>query len=133
MAAVEDDDVVADLLELAEQVGGDEDGDAEVAADALHEPQHVGAGGGVEAVGRLVEEDQPRVVGERLGELGALLHAGGVAAHRPVALLVEADVAQHVGGRARGPRDAPRPDIRAMWTTKSLALTSGGRQSCSGM
>ena len=29
--------------------------------------------------------------------------------------------------------DCLPPDIRAMWTTKSLALTSGGRQSCSGM
>ena len=25
------------------------------------------------------------------------------------------------------------PDIRAMWTTNSVAVTSGGRQSCSGM
>ena len=97
VAGVEHDHVVADLLELAEQVGGDEDGDAELAADALHQPEHVVARRRVEAVGRLVEEDQLRVVGERLGELGALLHAGGVAAHRPVALLVEPHVPQHVG------------------------------------
>ena len=43
-----------------------------------------------------------RVVGERLGELGALLHAGGVAAHRPVALLGEPDVAQHLRGPLAG-------------------------------
>ena len=53
---------------------------------------------GVEAVGGLVEQHQPRVVHQRLGELDALLHAGGVAADRPVALLVQPDVAQHVGG-----------------------------------
>ena len=36
-AAVEDDDVVADPLQLAEQVGGDQDRDAEVGADAAHQ------------------------------------------------------------------------------------------------
>ena len=101
-AAVEDDDVVADLLQLAEQVRGDEHRDAEVATDALHEVEHVDAGRRVEAVGGLVEEDQPRVVHERLRELGALLHAGGVAAHLAVALLVEADVAQDVGRALAG-------------------------------
>ena len=42
------------------------------------------------------------VVGEGLGELGLLLHAGGVATHRPVALLGEADVPQHLGGALAG-------------------------------
>ena len=37
-----------------------------------------------------------------LGELDPLLHAGGVAAHRPVALLVEPDVTQRRRRRARG-------------------------------
>ena len=60
--------------------------------------QHVVARGRVEAVGRLVEQHQPRVVHQRLGELGPLLHAGGVAAHRPVPLLGQPHVAQHVGG-----------------------------------
>ena len=67
-------------------------------ADLAHQREHVVARGRVEAVGRLVEEHQPRVVHERLGELGPLLHAGRVAAHRPVALLGQPDVAQHVGG-----------------------------------
>ena len=101
-AAVEDHHVVADPLELAEQVGGDQHRDAEVLADPLHQAEHVVAGRRVEAVGRLVEQHQPRVVGERLRELGALLHAGGVAAHRPVALLGQADVAQHLGGPLAG-------------------------------
>ena len=58
-ATVQDDHVVADLLQLAEQVRGDQDGDAEVAADPLHEVEHVHAGGRIEAVGGFVEEDQP--------------------------------------------------------------------------
>ena len=65
--------------------------------------EHLVAAGRVEAVGRLVEEDQLRVVDEGLGELDPLPHAGGVAADRPVALLVQPDVAQRVGGAlARG-------------------------------
>ena len=53
--------------------------------------------GRVEAVGRLVEQEQARAVDERLGELDPLLHAGRVAADRPVALLVQADVAEDLG------------------------------------
>ena len=102
-SGVEHDDVVADPLQLAEQVRGDEHGDPELAADPLHQREHVVARGRVEPVGRLVEQHQPRVVHERLGQLRALLHAGGVAAHRAVALLGQSDVAQHVGGPlARG-------------------------------
>src|SRR6478672_12452639 len=41
VAGVEHDHVVADLLELAEQVGGDEYGDPELAPDALHQAEHV--------------------------------------------------------------------------------------------
>ena len=69
---------------------------------------------------------------EGLGQLDPLLHAGRVAADRPVALLVQADVAQHLGGALAG-GGAGMPEICAMWVTKSVALMSGGRQSCSGM
>ena len=106
--AVEHDDVVTHPLELPEQVGGDEHGDAELVADPLHQPEHVVARGGVQPVGGLVEQHQPRVVDQRLGELGPLLHAGGVAADRAVALLGQPHVAQHVGGAlaGRGERQA---------------------------
>ena len=108
-AAVDDHDPVADALELAEQVGGDQDRDAELAADPPDQVEHVVAAGGVETVGGLVEQHQLGVVDQRLRELDPLLHAGGVAAHRPVALLVEPDVAQDVGRPlAGGGRRQPR-------------------------
>ena len=66
--------------------------------------EHLVAAGRVEAVGRLVEQQQPRVVDERLGELDPLLHPGRVAADRAVALLVQADVAQDLGRPLAGRR-----------------------------
>ena len=77
-------------------MGGHEDGDAELAARAAHEVQHLLAPGGVQPVRGLVEEDEARVVHERLRQLHALLHARGVAAHLAVALLEEAHVAQRL-------------------------------------
>ena len=79
-------------------------GDAELGADALDQRQHRVPAGRVEAVGRLVEQQQVRVVHQRLGQLDPLLHAGGVAADLAVALLVEADVAQRLGGPLSGAR-----------------------------
>ena len=64
--------------------------------------EHGVAAGRVEAVGRLVEQQQVGVVHQRLGQLDPLLHAGGVAADRAVALLVEPDVAQRLGGPLAG-------------------------------
>ena len=64
--------------------------------------EHRVAAGRVEAVGRLVEQQQVGVVDERLGQLHPLLHAGGVAADLAVALLVEPDVAQRLGGALPG-------------------------------
>ncbi|GAA3317287.1 hypothetical protein GCM10020219_038380 [Nonomuraea dietziae] len=109
---VDDDDVVADAFELTEQVRGDQDADAELGADAPDQREHLVAALRVEAVGRLVEEDQLRVVDERLRELDALLHAGGVAADGAVALLVQADVAQHVGGALAGGGARQSGDLR---------------------
>ena len=110
-AGVDDDDVVADPLELAEQVRGHQDRDAELGADPADQPEHVVAPGRVEAVGGLVEQHQLRVVHQRLGQLDPLLHAGRVAADRAVPLLVEPDVPQRVGRAfaGRGLRQARHP------------------------
>ena len=57
-AGVEGDDVVADPLDLFQQVRREHHVDRELVADLLDERQHLVALHGVEAVGRLVEEDR---------------------------------------------------------------------------
>ena len=95
---IDRDEPAGDPLDLPEEVARDDDGDPEVAPDALDQAEHLVAAGRVEPVRRLVEEEEARIVDERLGELDALLHAGRVATDRPIALLVQTDVAQDVGG-----------------------------------
>ena len=102
MSGVEGDKEVADALDLTQQVAGHDDGDAELGAGAPHQLQHLVASGRVEAVGGLVEEQQARVMHQRLGQLDALLHARRVGADGAVALLVEAHVAQHLRGALAG-------------------------------
>ena len=71
--------------------------------------EHLLAAERVEAGGRLVEQHQLGIADERLGQLGALAHAGGEAADRAEAGLVEADQVEDVGGPlAGGPRPAAR-------------------------
>ena len=58
--------------------------------------EHLVAAGRVEPVRRLVEEEEPGVVDDRLGQLDPLAHPGGVAADRPVALLGQPHVTEDV-------------------------------------
>ncbi len=104
MPGIDGQQVSADLLDLAEQVRRDHDGDAEVRAGPLDQVQHLVAAGRIEAVGGLVEKEELGIVDERLGELDPLLHAGGVAADLAVALLVQSDVAEHLGRAFAGRR-----------------------------
>src|SRR6266536_1351845 len=110
-AGVDGDQPVADPFHLAEQVRADHHGDVELPADALDQGQHRFPTGRVQAVGRFVEQQQIRVVYQRLGQLHPLLHAGRVAADLPVPLLVEPDVAQRLRGpfACGGPGQAADP------------------------
>ena len=93
---IEDDDRVARTLDVAHQVGRDDDADAEVAADTPDQLEHLAPADRVEAGGRLVEERQQRVVHESLRQLHALLHSRGVRPDGPVPLLEQPDVPEHV-------------------------------------
>ena len=56
----------------------------------------------IQSVGRLVEQQQPGIADERLRQLDPLLHAGRVGTDLAVALLVEADVPERLGGTLLG-------------------------------
>ncbi len=103
---VDRDQVVADPLDLPQEVRRHDDRDAELGADPVDECEHLLAPGGVQPGRRLVEEQQARIVDQRLGELDALAHPGRIAADGAVPLLVQADVTERLGGplpcRGRG-------------------------------
>src|SRR6516162_9176985 len=112
LAPVDDDELVADLLDLPEQVRGDHDRDAELGPDPADQIQHGTAPGRVQPDRGLVQKQQPRIADQGLGQFDPLLHPGGVGAGLPVPLLVHADVAQRVRGPflrggGRQPRHAP--------------------------
>ena len=71
-------------------------------ADLLDQADHPLAVRRVEAVGRLVEEQQLRPVDDRLGQLGQLLHAQRVGLELAVARLAETDVEQRLVGPLEG-------------------------------
>src|SRR5882724_3834386 len=75
-AGLNDADGVAELFDFAHDVGGEDDGFT--AVPALADEVDDGAGGhDVEAVGGFVENHYRRIVDERAGDGGLLLHAGG--------------------------------------------------------
>jgi hypothetical protein len=77
-------------------VAGDHDGDPELGTGPADEREHLVAAGRVETVGRLVEQEEPRIVHERLSQLDPLFHARRVPADRPIPLLVEPHVSEHL-------------------------------------
>jgi signal transduction histidine kinase len=72
--ASDDTDPIADLLHLAEQVAGQQDGPPS-GAEAADQVTHVGEARGVETVGRLVEDQQLGVLEEGGRYAEPLLHA----------------------------------------------------------
>jgi ABC-type Na+ transport system ATPase subunit NatA len=85
--------VGADTLDLAEQMAGHDDGDAELGPGATDQVEHLVAATGVETVGWFIEQQQSWIVDQSLGQLHSLLHPSRVAAHLPVAFLEEPDMA----------------------------------------
>ena len=75
----DDDQVVGDDLDLVQQVRGQQHGAAAV-GEAAQQVAHPADAGRVEPVGRLVEDQHPRVAEQRGGDAEALPHAEGVVA-----------------------------------------------------
>ena len=79
---------------------------------------------GIEAVGRLVEEQHLGAVHDRLRQLGELLHAQRVGLELAVARFAEADVEQAPRACARAPPWAAGPASSAIMRTKRTAVRS---------
>ena len=101
-AAADQDHLVGDQLDLVEEVAGEEDGPAALGV-GLEQAAHPADAGGVEPVGRLVEDQHRGVAEQGVGDAEALPHAERVVA----------DPALRLG---RGQRDQlehlPHPRVR---------------------
>ena len=96
LAAADQDHLVGDLLDLVEQVAGQQHGAAAVGV-ALEQATHPADAGRVEAVGRLVEDQHGRVAEQGVGDAEPLLHAERVVAQPALRLgLVEGDQVEHL-------------------------------------
>ena len=98
LAVLEDDDFVADLFDVGEEMGAEQDVHAVLLLHFLDELEHALAGGGVEAIGGFVEDDEFGAVDNGLRELGHLFHAERVGADFAVARFAEADVKENFVG-----------------------------------
>ena len=81
---MEDADAIAQPLDVVEQVAREEERHAALAGLLADELAHLVHARGVEAVHRLVEDDQVGAADQRLREAEPLLHAERVAADAPV-------------------------------------------------
>ena len=125
---VHHDDLVGEALGLEQQVRAHEDGLA-VLGHLVDEAEHGAGRLGVEARGRLVEEQQVGLVEHGAGQREAGAHAGGVAAD----LLVERVGDPEAG---RGARRCARPTSarrrRARPRTRGCRSPTGGRRARAG-
>jgi hypothetical protein len=94
--AIDDDDVVAHLLDLAEEVGVEQHGGAAIAEFSDQVP-HLAAADWVESRGGLVEDYQCRSAEDRGRQAQTLLHPFGVPGHSVITSSCEPDQAQRFG------------------------------------
>ena len=105
-AVVEDRDVVADPLDVVEDVGRIED--RRLALQLAHQVEDVLAADRVERRDRLVEEDDGRAADECLGDPEALAHAARIGRGPPIGGLGDPDPLEQAGrSSARGRASAP--------------------------
>ncbi len=106
---VDDDGPVADLLDLVQQVRGEQHGRAG-RAELADELAHVLHALRVEAARGLVEDDHLGPAEQRVGDAETLLHAVRVAAHLAVGAVQQADRVEHLGDALLGGVPAGRAD-----------------------
>jgi hypothetical protein len=94
-ARTHDRDVVADLLDLGHVMGAEQHRQA-AGGEALDQRAHVAHAGGIEPVGRLVENEELRVAQQAGGDSEALAHAERVAPDLVVRAIGQIDELEHL-------------------------------------
>ena len=113
-------DLVAALLDVAQEVRREDDADVARVADLADQPEHARRAGGSRPFVGSSRNSSLRPVRDRLRELGELLHAERVGLERPVARLAEADVEERlVRALERLPEGSP--ESSAIMRTKRTA------------
>ena len=97
---------VACALHVLQHMRGEQHADPEVAREPPHEVQHLIAALRVEPVGGLVQHDELGRVDERLRKLDPLAHASRERPDQALALLLQADLEEHLARAQHG--DAAR-------------------------
>src|SRR5947209_19843684 len=85
VAVTQNDDLIAALIDIAQQVRRDHDVHVAGITNFLNELDHAGARRRIEAVGRLIKKYQFGTMRDCLRELGKLLHAERVRSQLAVA------------------------------------------------
>ena len=103
LAGDEDADPVAHLLHLVQQVRREQHRDALVRAQPLDQQQQLAHTLGVDVDGRLVQDQDRRLLDQRVGDAEPLAHAARELADLAVGVVEEADVVEHArcGRRSR--------------------------------
>ena len=133
-ALLEDEDAVARALDVAHDVRREQQADPELAVASSGSASSISSRPARSSpADGLVEEDEHRVVDERLRELHALPHARS--SSRRSAGSAPRTARRGAACRRRATRACARgsPLTSAMWLRNSAAETFCGRQSCSGM
>ena len=111
-AVAQDRDAVGDLVDLIDEMGDEDDGEAAAFQIAHDLEQKLGLVG-VETGGRLVEHQDPRVVFERASDRDQLLDRHRIGAERPLDVDIELEPLEPLPrARSRASRHEIRPNRR---------------------
>lgn len=88
--------MVRAAFHVLQEVARQENAGPELVPHLEHQVQHPGAPVGIQAIGGLVQEEQPGTVNQGLGQLHPLAHPCGIPRNRPVAGLIQPHEVQHL-------------------------------------
>ena len=111
VSVVDDHEAVADLLDLIEEMAGEENRQSLVAGQRADELAHAGYAMGIEAIGRFIKNQQAGGRQQRLGDPQPLLHPVRESADRHAGHITQADPLQGLLDLALADRRRERSQI----------------------